>query len=445
MPQRVPTTDFSHASPALWSAMFEQAPTPMVLVAASGHVTAVNRAWQTLCAISDETVAASVLNYNLLTDATLAKLQLSGMLTKALEGAANQGQVVRYDPSLHGRTGGIKHIHLYLTPLGTALAYTGQVLVTLVDITASTKADMQMHVKERQLRAVVDHAPALIFLKSLDHRFILANRAISRLFGMQFEGRYDYELFPKDEVEALHIWDKKIMDTGEAEVFEEALHSPEGPRQFLSVKFPLRDDSNNIVGVGGIAQDITDRVRAERDNARLQISERAAREADRVKSEFLATMSHEIRTPLAGIIGLGRIVMDATHDPESRKHLKNLDAAAHMLLHILNDVLDLSKLEAKKLVFDARSFDLYSLVDSTCQTLAAYASSKGLQLAWNVANALPRYVVSDGGRIAQVLNNLVNNAIKFSNRGTVNIDIKSTSPTSKRSSFWLQFSVSDQA
>ncbi len=442
----MPPAAFVHAHPALWQAMFEQSPTPMMLVAASGHVVAVNHAWQQLFGVSDAAVSGNVLNYNLLADPALIDLHLHERLAAALQGTAPQDDMLHYDPSMHGRAGGIKHIHVYLTPLGYAAAYTGQLLITLLDTTSRIAADTQRQTNERRLRAVVDHSPALIFLKDLEHRFILANRAMTLLFGVPFEGRFDYELFPAAEVTALHAWDEQVMAAGRAQTFEETLDSPEGPRRFLTVKFPLRDDDNAVVGVGGIAQDITERMRAEDENARLLVSEKAAREADKVKSEFLATMSHEIRTPLAGIIGLGRIVMDKTTDAEARKHLKNLDTAAHMLLHILNDVLDLSKLEAKKIVFDARSFDLYSLVDSTCQTLAAYASSRGLRLAWNVATTLPRYVVGDSGRIAQVLNNLVNNAIKFSEHGTITIDldVQGAESAPEQGPFCLQVSVTDQ-
>ena len=445
MPRRsVPPLSTPHASSALWPSLFERAPTPMMLLTATGRIAAVNRAWQTFSGLGDENVANGVLNYDLLADHALQKLQVRDLLVAALQGATPQNLVVPYDPAIHGRPGAVRHIRLSLTSLAQPTEPTGHLLVTLMDITASLEADAQRQAKEIQLRAVVDHAPALIFLKSHDHRFILANKAITRLFGMAFEGRYDYELFAEPEAEALHAWDQKIMNGGVAQTFEETLPSREGPRHFLTVKFPLRNEEGSVIGVGGVSQDITERVRAERENERLQISEKAAREADKVKSEFLATMSHEIRTPLAGIIGLARIVTDNTEDAESRKHLKNLDAAAHMLLHILNDVLDLSKLEAKKLVFDIRSFDLHSLVESTCNTLAAYASGKGLQLAWSIADGLPRYVVSDGGRIAQVLNNLVNNAIKFSDRGTVAIAITAKTPPPKPGLVGLHISVNDQ-
>ena len=434
-----------HASAALWRVLFEQGPIPMVLVAPSGQVSAVNHAWRTLCDISEQTVEGSVLNYDLLTDPWLIKLRLHDALADALRVPAHQDHLVRYDPAMHGRVGPIKHIHIYVTPLETA-AYAGHLLITLLDTTARMKADARMQVQERQLRAVVDHTPALIYLKSLDHRFILTNKAVTRQFGRTFEGHYDYDLFPQHEADALHAWEQKIMAAGEPQTFEETLDTPQGLRQFLTVKFPLRGDDDAVIGVGGVSQDITDRVCTERENARLQVSERAAREADKVKSDFLATMSHEIRTPLAGIIGLGRIVLDKTSDVEARKHLKNLDTAAHMLLHILNDVLDLSKLESKKLVFEARSFDLYSLMDSTCHTLAAYASSKGLRLTWKVAETLPRYVIGDSGRMAQVLNNLVNNAIKFSEHGTITIHVDSegTNATPTSGSFLLRVAITDQ-
>jgi PAS domain S-box-containing protein len=216
-------------------------------------------------------------------------------------------------------------------------------------------------------------------------------------------------------------------------------HKDGSYRWILGRGMATRDAQGRPVRFIGTAVDVTDMKRIESELLRAR---EAAESANRAKDEFLANVSHEIRTPMNAILGMTELALDSTQTDHQRQLLSTVKSAAENLLGIINELLDFSKINAGKLTLDQADFSIRATIGDTLGALAARAERKGLQLVWNVHRHVPDALAGDAGRLRQVLTNLVGNAIKFTERGEVVVDV-TTVPGSSDAGICLLFTVRD--
>lgn len=208
---------------------------------------------------------------------------------------------------------------------------------------------------------------------------------------------------------------------------------------------PVYDAGGSFAGYVGMQTDMTDRLATERQlnelNHQLRQALEQAAAVNRAKSEFIANMSHEIRTPMTAILGITQILTNSISNAADRDYLKVLDDNAHNLLQLLDDLLDISKIEAGKLDIVEEDFNLHTKLGQFAKSCQLRAQSKGLHFAFDLDPAVPVWVHGSSLRLSQILQNLFNNALKFTERGTIQLQVRPVESKQGRSS--VRFAIKD--
>ncbi len=330
------------------------------------------------------------------------------------------------DVERNTKGGQARYVQVMKSPVRNASGNVIGVQAVFWDVTHRKEAEAALEQERYLLRALLDNLPHNIYFKDAESRFIRVNRAIANYFGhddpAESLGRTDFDYFSEEHARQARADEERVMRTGEPLVDREEKETwPDGSSTWVSTtKLPLRDQDGRIIGTFGISRDITEQKLAAE---AMQRAKEAAEAASRAKSDFLANMSHEIRTPLNAIIGMTELVLDTNLNDSQREYLGMVIESGDALLALVNDILDFSKIEAGKLDFDHEVFDLEESLGDTMKSLAYRAHSKGLELACRIHPDVPTILVGDIGRLRQVIVNVVGNAIKFTDRGEVVLDV----------------------
>jgi PAS domain S-box-containing protein len=322
-------------------------------------------------------------------------------------------------------------------PVGRPVNFIAQIR----DITARKAAEEALHESESRYRMLLDTANEGIWTIDSEGRTDYVNRRMADLLGYEPEdmvGRPLYEFMDAAARRDAELYESRRR-SGIREVHEFCFQRRDGEQLWaLLATTPIPAANGGYSGALAMVTDITDRKRAE---AALLREKVVAEQATRAKSEFLAHMSHEIRTPMNGIIGMTELLLDTGLTQEQREYLDMVMSSAESLLHIIDDILDFSQVEAGKLELDRRPFRIAESLSQPLKILGVRAAQKGLAYTFRVLPDVPVEAVGDVGRIQQVLVNLVGNAIKFTEAGEVAVEVALTPGTEDEVA--LQFSVRD--
>ncbi len=297
---------------------------------------------------------------------------------------------------------------------------------------------------QRRLDLALESARMGVFEVDLITSQITRTLRYDLLFGYQsLQPEWTREIFrahvlPEDRDRVRELFEAALVSGNYAAEFR--IVWPDGSVHWVSAQGRVhKNELGQAVRMLGVVSDNTEVKTLQKQlmerNEALQIESRRAEEANRLKSEFLANMSHEIRTPMNGIIGMSSLLMDSGLTAEQREMGLLIQNSADGLLIIINDILDFSKIEAGKISFESVSFELHTLVEETLSLLAPQAYEKKLELTCDYDTELFVALEGDAGRIRQVLTNLVGNALKFTERGEVNVQVQLVRRTEARLGF----------
>ncbi|WP_158643124.1 PAS domain S-box protein [Pseudoduganella lurida] len=339
---------------------------------------------------------------------------------------------------------GVTWLSVNAEPMRDALGAATMAVASLTDITERQHNEEALRRGEQRLQEIIQMMPVGMFLKSPDGRMFRMNPAAERQLGYSLadlhEGSYLHLHSPAELAEFLRR-DREAFARGDLIDYEQSVYNPRlrQHRQLRTFKKPVYDERGAPSYLICMSLDITDSKRAEgallelnehleervaQRTAQLDQAKQVAEEASQAKGRFLANMSHEIRTPMNGVIGMAHLALKTDLDPRQRDYLEKIRFAGEHLLRIIDDILDISKIEAGKLAIERTDFALADVIATLHTVVADEAAARGLLLAVDVAPDVPAMLRGDPLRLGQVLINYTSNAIKFSQHGTVGVRVR---------------------
>ncbi|SON52363.1 response regulator [Vibrio tapetis] len=312
----------------------------------------------------------------------------------------------------------------------------------------SLNAEKQHEIEQevaRQLELnqhIIDSIPNPTYYRNRLGEYLGVNEQFCDFLGVTEQnvlGANIEDIFKDDVVYQLKRYELELLQGTKRIQFEITVaNGNQQIRELVVYEAPFYDQNNSIMGVVGSFLDVTEHKQLERE---LIKAKESADNLNQIKGDFLANMSHEIRTPMNAIMGMTHMVLNTELNNKQRNYIDKIDSASNQLLGIINDILDFSKVEAGKLKIESTPFSLHQVLDNLINVLPTKAEHKPVELIFNVSPTLPNLLIGDPLRIGQVLINLVNNAIKFTEQGEIVVNIIET--TRSHDTIKLDFSVVD--
>jgi PAS domain S-box-containing protein len=276
---------------------------------------------------------------------------------------------------------------------------------------------------EKLLQAVIDNCTALIFIKDRKKRYTLVNKSFVQMLQLSNEeiiGKSHDEVFKKIYPEHISGPEDRVLNFGEIKESTEIFNQKERTLYYLTTKFPLYGAAGEIFGLGGISTDIT----PQREYENELTNARALAEAAKMSQQrFLANMSHEIRTPMNGVIGMTNLLDSTSLNPEQADYVNVIRQSSNILMLLINDILDVSKMQAGMLKLEKIPFEVRESIKQIFLSYKPLADEMGISLHCEVDDSTPEFLLGDPLRLNQIISNLVNNAIKFTSVGSVKIKV----------------------
>jgi PAS domain S-box-containing protein len=399
--------------------MADGCPTPMWVTDADGGVRFVNRAYREFFGTTYEQVEGR--NWQPLLHPDDAPEYIAAFL-----GAMKQTKTFRAEARVRRSDGVWRWMASYAEPRWSAgrvcLGYAGLSL----DITDRKQAEQELRRSEEKFRQLAENIREVFWMmNAAGTEMLYVSPAYEQIWGRSCHDLYRDPMAwlaavdPEDRDHVYASFRKRIE--GEPIVSEYRIRTPEGKVKWIRDRaFPVRDHEGRILRVAGIAEDVTEGKQAE---AAMRQAKEAAEAANRAKSEFLANMSHEIRTPMNGVIGMAGLLLETELTAEQRQYAEIVRSSGASLLSVINNILDFSRIEARKVELEIVDFDLRNTLEDVDGLLRLGAQEKGLTLAYRIGPDVPVRLRGDFGRLRQILLNLVGNAVKFTAGGEVTIGV----------------------
>jgi PAS domain S-box-containing protein len=322
--------------------------------------------------------------------------------------------------------------------LGRALRMTG----THTNVTDRKQLERALSNTLRVMRALLETLPLPVIIRDAERRVTLVNAAWEKMLGIPRQdivGRqiesYEERILSDNHRQS----DEEVFTQRRAMRYETVVHAVDGANYDVIVaKTPLIAEDGTVTGVAAVITDISEQKRTSEVLEKARVAAEAAVQA---KSRFLANMSHELRTPLNGVVGMASLLENTPLDAKQRRFVRTLRTSAEALVTLINDVLDLSKAEAGKLELARGPIDLRRELEQVVGLFGARACDKGIEIAAHIARGVPAIIQADPVRLRQVLGNLVNNAVKFTESGAVLLAVSAIPGDADETE--LEFSVTD--